>query len=243
MGGAWYERAFAGRYLELYAHRNEEEAARAVALLAARVPLAGSRVLDIACGAGRHLAALREAGARPTGIDLSTPLLRRAVAVAPAARADMRRLPILPRSQEGAVCMFTSFGYFPTAEENVRVLHEAAGVLRGGGWFLLDTLNPEETLRRLEPEGERRVGRAVVREKRLYLPDTRSLVKKVIWTDPVGGEEESWEERLRLFFPAELEEELERAGFRVEERIGEYDGSAWRRSSSRCILFSRRSGP
>ena len=238
MGRPWYERAFESRYLDLYAHRDAAEAARSIEMLAARVSLADRRVLDVACGAGRHLAALRAAGARPAGVDLSLPLLRRARAEAPAARADMRLLPVRPRSQDGALCMFTSFGYFPTAGENRRVLREIAGVLREEGWFLLDTLNPERTLAVLEPEGERRVGRAVVREERRYEPEERLLIKRVIWSDPEEGEER-WEERLRIFFPGEMEEELEKAGFRVVEKIGEYDGSPWSARSSRCILLSR----
>src|SRR5690606_27785092 len=48
---AWYERGFGEEYLHLYPHRDEEEAARAVALLLREIVLEeGSRILDLACG-------------------------------------------------------------------------------------------------------------------------------------------------------------------------------------------------
>src|SRR3954451_10475586 len=49
---------------------------------------AGERVLDLGCGAGRFVAALRDAGADPVGVELAEGALERARAVAPG--ADLR---------------------------------------------------------------------------------------------------------------------------------------------------------
>ncbi len=49
----WYRKAFGAAYPEIYAHRNGAEAIAAT--LAGRITLEGARVLDVACGAGRHL--------------------------------------------------------------------------------------------------------------------------------------------------------------------------------------------
>ena len=71
----WFEHWFGEEYLELYPHRDAEEAARVAELLEARgVVRPGARVLDLACGAGRHAMALAHRGARVVGLDLSTPL-------------------------------------------------------------------------------------------------------------------------------------------------------------------------
>ena len=62
----WFEEWFGEEYLQLYPHRDEADARRLVALLTRVLPWrAGWRVLDVGCGAGRHAAALAEAGARP----------------------------------------------------------------------------------------------------------------------------------------------------------------------------------
>ena len=55
----WFANWFNGEYLELYAHRNVEEARSVVELIERHVPgLGRGRTLDLCCGAGRHLAPL-----------------------------------------------------------------------------------------------------------------------------------------------------------------------------------------
>src|SRR3982751_3002771 len=111
----WYEEWFGEDYLRLYPHRNDAEAERAVALISSTVSLQpGWRVLDVGCGAGRHTRAFVVYSARCVGLDLSATLLRlaRETTSAPLVRADMRALPIRPRSMDLTVNLFTSFGYF-----------------------------------------------------------------------------------------------------------------------------------
>src|SRR3954470_12519423 len=48
----------------------------------------GERVLDLGCGAGRFVAALRDAGADPVGVEIAQAALDRAAANAPG--ADLR---------------------------------------------------------------------------------------------------------------------------------------------------------
>src|SRR5438094_477645 len=61
----WFEEWFGEEYLQLYPHRDAAEADRAVGLILDRVGFApGWRVLDVACGAGRHARAFQAAGGR-----------------------------------------------------------------------------------------------------------------------------------------------------------------------------------
>src|SRR5689334_18222902 len=140
----WFEEWFGEEYLQLYPHRDEAEAARAVALILARVGFApGWRVLDVACGAGRHARAFEAAGARCVGLDLSAALLRvaRQVTGAPLVRADMRALPVRSASMDLTVNLFTSFGYFDHDAEHATALAEMVATVRPGGWFVIDFLN------------------------------------------------------------------------------------------------------
>ncbi|HET6957539.1 MAG TPA: methyltransferase domain-containing protein, partial [Vicinamibacterales bacterium] len=73
MHAEWFASWFdSPHYHQLYAHRDEAEAARFVDALVARVrPREGARVLDLGCGAGRHARRLASKGLQVTGIDLS----------------------------------------------------------------------------------------------------------------------------------------------------------------------------
>ena len=148
----WFEEWFGEEYLELYPHRDAAEAERAVRLIAERVGLQpGWRVLDVACGAGRHARAFELASARCVGVDLSAALLRvaRGVTGAPLVRADMRALPIRPRSMDLTVNLFTSFGYFDRDSEHAGALAEMVSTVRTGGWFVIDFLNARAVRSRL----------------------------------------------------------------------------------------------
>src|SRR5215218_4546110 len=132
----WFEEWFGEEYLRLYPHRNDEDAARAVELVIRTTGFQrGWRVLDVACGAGRHARAFESAGARCIGLDLSATLLRlaRQVTDAPLVRADMRQLPIRPQSMDLTVNLFTSFGYFEQDSEHTSALGEMIATVRPGG--------------------------------------------------------------------------------------------------------------
>ena len=77
----WYKEWFSSPYYEiLYHKRNEEEAAAFIQrLLQYLNPEPGSRMLDVACGKGRHSSELADMGFDVTGIDLSEPSISEAL--------------------------------------------------------------------------------------------------------------------------------------------------------------------
>lgn len=240
----WYRRWFGEEYLELYPHRNREEALRAARLfLDTARPRPGTRLLDLGCGAGRHLDAFRDAGYRPVGLDLSLPLLARSRRRTGDARVDlvcgdMRRLPLREGSVEGVTSFFTSFGYFATREEDRRVLREIRRVLRAGGVFLLDYLNAAQVRRELVPEDVQRVGGRTVRQERRIVDDR--VVKRIeIQPEEPGEEARVFHERVRLYEPEELVAELGEAGLVPEERFGDYEAGSHTDDSPRLVLVGR----
>ena len=76
----WYESWFDSRlYHSLYAHRDTREAGGFIDRVMERLPLpAGSTVLDLACGTGRHARQLAARGCRVLGVDLSAESIRAA---------------------------------------------------------------------------------------------------------------------------------------------------------------------
>lgn len=233
----WYEEWFGDEYLRLYPHRDLAEAERAVALIRDRTGFApGWRVLDVACGAGRHARAFEASGARCVGVDLSAALLRvaRSVTGAPLVRADMRALPVRPGSMDLTVNLFTSFGYFAHDEEHAGALREMVETLRPGGWFAIDFLNAAAVRARLVPQESVRLGGEEVTVRRSVSPDGR-YVRKVI--HPPGGRR--FTERVRLFAPDEIAGMLTTAGVTVRHRLGDYDGAPLCVDSPRTILIGQ----
>jgi SAM-dependent methyltransferase len=233
----WYEEWFGEEYLQLYPHRDDADAERMVSLILASVPFeAGWRVLDVACGAGRHARAFRAADARCFGIDLSASLLRvaRGVTDAPLVRADMRLLPIRPASMELTVNLFTSFGYFEHDAEHGHALEEMVGTVRPGGWFVIDVLNPAAVKAGLVPRETIRTGTVTADVTRTISKDCRFVCKTIKWSTG-----RKFVERVRLFEPEDMIAMLTRTGVRIEHRFGDYDGNPLSGSSPRTILMGR----
>lgn len=97
----------------------------------------GDRVLDLGCGAGRFVAALRAAGADPVGVEVTEAALERARRVAPG--ADLRRAEpdgSLPLAH-GSVDLVWCSEVLEHVADTGHLLLEARRVLRPGGRLLV----------------------------------------------------------------------------------------------------------
>jgi SAM-dependent methyltransferase len=244
---SWVADAFGRWYPLVYPHRDDAEAARLVAALDVELAWRGRRVLDVGCGAGRHLVPLARSGARVVGVDLSATLLREATRARQAAgggwnlvRGDMRALPFRDGSFDVATSFFTSFGYFGETEDRL-ALGEAARILEPGGRHVLDYLNRETVLAHPNRVGERTEGGYVVHEDRRIVDGGRRVVKEIEIRDGSGKTAARYEERLMLYAPAEVRGFLSQAGLVLLREWGAYDGSPFDPArSARHVLVSRK---
>lgn len=234
----WFERWFGEEYLRIYPHRDDEEAERVVALLERLGAIGPGRVLDLACGSGRYLAALGRRGARVAGLDLSLPLLRLAHRRASGRliRGDVRALPLRSACCDAVLNLFTSFGYFDDDAEHQRVVTEVARILRPGGRFVLDFLNADVVRAHLVARDERRSGTTIVVQERRLSDDGRFVLKTI----HLSGEGRSFMERVRLFGRDDLVGMCRMAGLAVEQVVGDYDGGPHTAASPRCLVVARR---
>ncbi len=243
MVAEWFKDWFDRDYAAIYAGRGPEEARTAVAMALARAPgLASGPVLDLACGSGRHLEALRRTNDLAFGLDLSRDLL----AMAPAElrpwllRGDMRRLPVRPGSLAGICMWFTPFGYF-SDEQNRALLLSLRGLLRPGGVLLLDFLNAAHVRATLVKEDEAvHHGLRVVSRRSL---ESGRIVKRMDLTRVDTGATRRVTESVRLYEPGELVDMARACGLERIGEAGDYHGAPFDAAASpRWIGFLGRIG-
>lgn len=113
---------------------NEVRRAKADGQVESVVRLAGidpGEVLDLCCGPGRHCVAFAKKGFRVTGVDRSAFLLEHARRHAEGSTVEFVQSDARDFVREGAfdlvVNLFTSFGYFATRDEDLRIWWQWAG--------------------------------------------------------------------------------------------------------------------
>jgi SAM-dependent methyltransferase len=99
----------------------------------------GERVLDLGCGAGRFLGALREAGADPVGVELAEGALERARRNVPGAELHLLapggEIPL----EDASVDLVWCSEVLEHVPDTAGLLSEARRVLRTGGRLLVTT--------------------------------------------------------------------------------------------------------
>lgn len=243
----WYDGFFEGDWLDLLVRSfPPERGTEMVDALMERLELEpGARVLDVACGHGRHTLELARRGMRVTGVDLSPRSLQiaRDTASAEGLQVELRRLDMRELDYDGvfdaALSLFTSWGYFDDAD-NQRVLDGIARALRPGGALVIDVINPPGLFRvyrdRLwEPLDD---GTLWVQE---HDYDVLSGRNRAVWTfvRPDGSRSEL-RHTVRLYTAPELAAMLERAGLQVADTWGGWAGEPLDREARRLIVKARR---
>lgn len=235
----WYVDAFGPLYPVIYAHRTVEAALPEARFAQDVVSLdAVDTVLDLCCGTGRHLVSLQTSGARLTGADYSSDLLRLArnqvSSQTALIRADMRHLPF-PPTFDVLFSFFTSFGYFFEEADNVRTAGEIGRVLKPGGRFFMDYLNPPAVEATLVSESQRRAGQYRICERR-WIDRKRSRVNKHVEIYKGNALVGKTGESVRLYNLQEMKAILGKAGLSVRRCWGDYLGGAYGETSPRMIL-------
>ncbi|MDC1141577.1 methyltransferase domain-containing protein [Planctomycetota bacterium] len=235
----WYVRAFAAEYIELYRHRSPEQGRDQVQqmLSSGLLPPTG-QILDLCCGAGRHLLPMRDAGLNAIGLDLSRDLLEHGQMQGVAVRGNAIELPFADNSFDVITNLFSSFGYFPTDEMHMQVLHEMHRVLKPEGKLIIDHMNADVIIRELVPYSEETRGELILKQTRRYDADSKRVIKDVEYCIK-DQEPRHWHESVRLFTPTELDEYIKASGLKTVSRFASLDaGSFSQQNSKRQVVVA-----
>lgn len=142
----WFKDWFSSPYYHLLYHNRDEDEATAFIheLIHHLSPADNCRMLDVACGKGRHSKVLAEMGYDVTGIDLSASSIDDAKFFEEDNlhfyQHDMR-LPFWINYFDFAFNFFTSFGYFKTLREHYNSIRSISQSMHLNGTFVMDYLN------------------------------------------------------------------------------------------------------
>jgi SAM-dependent methyltransferase len=154
----WFEdeRFWSTWYPYMFPKERFEQAEIEVDQILALAGLESGRVLDLACGPGRHAVEFAKRGFQVTGVDRSAFLLAKASERAGTVgveiewlEEDMRRFQRL-RAFNLAINMYTAFGYFDEKAEDVQVLKGLHDSLVQGGALVMDMGGKEWIARHFE---------------------------------------------------------------------------------------------
>lgn len=247
-GVDWWKHYFDAGYEREYEPlfdlvEDRRQVARLVELL--ELP-AGSRVLDLACGQGRHAHLLAEAGFNVDGLDLSPYLIARAKERGTGRtlryrRGDMRKLPPSWGGRFDAVVnLFTSFGFFADPRDDARVLRECARVLTPGGVMIWQGGSRDGVMARfLASDWWTTRDGTMIAQDRSFDPLTGFLTITSVWQRKSAVERR--EHRIRLYTASRMAELMLEAGLVVEQAWESFTDRPLTRRSSEMLLVARRS--
>ncbi len=239
----WWETFFGPDYLKQYEHDADRTSAEVEGLETILHLRKGARILDLACGAGRHSIELAKRGYRVTGYDLSVELLKEARSAARSAKqhvefvhGDMRDL-AYHGAFDAAINMFSSFGYFETVEEDRKVLTGVARALKARGKFLMERFNRESLAYELPMQGWRvgSDGSVILQEDAFDVLRGRYDTRQIV-IDRHGTREHHGS--VRAYTLPELKEMFDAAGLAIHRVLGGLDLSPYRARSRRLILYA-----
>lgn len=239
----WWRKYFSSDYLKLYKH-DEGESSREVQSIIRMLQLeSGQRILDLACGFGRHSVLLAEKGFNVTGYDLSESFLKKARELADSLavgldlkQGDMREIPF-ESEFDAVINMFTAFGFFEREEDDLKVLQGVFKALKPGGQYLMDVLNREyalaqDTARRWTSEN----GMYMLEERFFdYFRSRLELTNKLIVST---GEVKEASYSIRLYTLTEMLDLFNRVGLVLTDVYGDFNGALYNSRSPRMIMVA-----
>lgn len=220
---SWFKTWFDTPYYHvLYANRDHKEAAAFIDRLVLALGLKeGDKVMDLACGKGRHALHLASKGFRVTGLDLSANSIDSLISHnndrIHFERWDMRE-PYKDGSFHAVFNLFTSFGYFDSSTENLKVLQAMKQVVNDNGHILIDYLNVNKALTLIDKKEH-------ISRKGLEFFTSKSLKKGCIIKDILvkdGDEELHFSESVQALTLNDFKELISKAGLNLVKTYGDY---------------------
>ncbi|HUH25272.1 MAG TPA: class I SAM-dependent methyltransferase [Flavobacterium sp.] len=179
-----------------------------------------AKVLDLACGRGRHAIYLNKLGYDVTGADLS----KNSIEFAKEFENDTLHFEVKDMREpmnekfDAIFNLFTSFGYFPNDEDNLTALKAIHNSLNDYGFAVLDFMNVVKVIENLVPEEVKEVDGITFHIKR-WTSDGH-IFKNIRFEHE--NEAYDFTERVKALTLQDFEQMMETAGIYLLDTFGDY---------------------
>lgn len=235
---SWFDTPY---YHTLYKNRGEKEAKFFINTLIDHLQLPkDSKVLDLACGKGRHSITLNELGYNVVGADLS------ANSILEAKKWENERLnflvhdmrEVIPNhSFEAVFNLFTSFGYFDSTAENEMVLHSISRMLNDEGILVIDFFNASKVIRELVADEIKMIDGIEFHIRRNF--NGTHIFKYIDFVE--NGKEFSFMERVQGLNILEFKRLFAQTGFELISTFGDFNLNPFdEEDSNRLIMIAQK---
>lgn len=241
---AWFKTWFNTPYYHiLYKDRDFSEAKSFITLLVDYLKLPqNSKIIDLACGKGRHSIFLNEKGYDVLGLDLSEENISHNKEFeklsAPSLRFEIHdmRDEINGKKVDAVFNLFTSFGFFDNSKDDKKVFQSVKNILKDKGYFVLDFLNEKYVKNTLREETI--VEREGVQFKINKRIEKQYIIKDICFRDK--GEDFHFFEKVKLHTLEEIQNLSKEFDFEKIEVFGNYHLEPFNlETSPRCISIFR----
>lgn len=234
----WYTKWFDTTYYHiLYKDRDYTEAGLFIDNITSYLNLPeNAKVLDLACGKGRHSVYLSKLGYDVIGADLSENSIKEAK------KHEKDNLHFVVHDMrepfeekfDAVFNLFTSFGYFDEDQDNILTLKAIKESLTEYGFAVLDFMNVEKVISNLVSSEIKTVEGIDFHIQRRF--ENGYIYKDILFEDK--GQKFEFTERVKAFTLEDFEQMMQEADIYLLDTFGDYKlGKFYKNTSDRLIMI------
>ena len=234
----WFDSPY---YHILYKNRDIKEAQQFIDNLVAHLQLKKeSKLIDIACGKGRHATYFNKLGFDVIGVDLSEN------SITTAKQNENKKLQFFKHDMRNTfkansfnvvTNLFTSFGYFEDKKDEQKAINAMAKNLKPDGILIIDFMNVKKVISNLVNSEQKQIEKIIFKISRKF--EDNYIIKDISFSD--NGKNYHFQEKVRGITLSDFSNFISNAGIKIIDIFGNYKLEDFNAiTSDRLILICKK---